>query len=446
MNRMILLFAAASVAAVSVAAPVVSDVTFVQQASGKVVISYVLTGDPAVVTLSLLRRNGATWSPVPDENVVSLLGEVNCVVTPSAEPKTVYWNAPADLTDAVADEFKAQVEAWPLDALPEFASVGLTAPCGCPPARRMSFYRSKAAIPGGIADRRYKTDTLLLRKICAKDVVWAMGDDSASGDSGVATRHFVRLTQDYYIGVYEFTFGQYSNLCANASVLCGKTLNTAACKSGTNSEIGNILNHAAMAEDIFTCPLTYISTDNIRGDTQSGPYEIAAGNRKHDVEPGRFLDCLRAASGYALAFDLPTEAQWEYACNAGTFTKYYYGTSYDATKCNAATGTTSLPVGSYDPNPWDLYDMYGNAAEMCLDAWNKTLGVADKANPAVDPCGDDASAATDMYRRPTRGGSYSSSTGTGFATTYYRYRMPNGNNPYAHIGFRIACPAVVTVE
>lgn len=75
--------------------------------------------------------------------------------------------------------------------------------------------------------------------------------------------------------------------------------------------------------------------------------------------------CLHSGKKYSL----PSEAQWEYACRAGTRTKYYYGKEYDSSKANFNDVKTTV-VNEYPPNPWRLHDMLGNVWEWCLDDWH----------------------------------------------------------------------------
>jgi formylglycine-generating enzyme required for sulfatase activity len=114
------------------------------------------------------------------------------------------------------------------------------------------------------------------------------------------------------------------------------------------------------------------------------------------VDDGSFLGRLRAKTG--LTFDLPTEAQWEYACRAGTTGALHDGTvniasetvdaslaqlgryAYNGGRPNGtgtpvvscATNEATAEVGSYIPNAWGLYDMHGNVFEWCLDGFDTT--------------------------------------------------------------------------
>jgi formylglycine-generating enzyme required for sulfatase activity len=80
-------------------------------------------------------------------------------------------------------------------------------------------------------------------------------------------------------------------------------------------------------------------------------------------------------------FRLPTEAEWEYACRAGTTTSFHFGETLSADQACFNTSETK-PVGSYPPNAWGLYDMHGNVLEWCQDRF-----AAYRPEDAIDPKG-----------------------------------------------------------
>jgi formylglycine-generating enzyme required for sulfatase activity len=97
----------------------------------------------------------------------------------------------------------------------------------------------------------------------------------------------------------------------------------------------------------------------------------------------------RLPTGYV--YRLPTEAEWEYACRAGTTTRFSYGD--DLTYANLTnyawytvnSGNQTHPVGQKTPNPWGIYDMHGNVWEWCQDYYNTYPGgsVVDPQGPAI---------------------------------------------------------------
>jgi formylglycine-generating enzyme required for sulfatase activity len=112
------------------------------------------------------------------------------------------------------------------------------------------------------------------------------------------------------------------------------------------------------------------------------------------------------------SFGLPTEAQWEYACRAGTETEYYTGDGEaalaEAGWYDGNSGGQTHPVGERKENQWGLYDMYGNIGEWCRDAWDK-----DAYKKRVDGAEDPEATAEyvgeqDDPRRVSRGGSFHS--------------------------------------
>ena len=92
-------------------------------------------------------------------------------------------------------------------------------------------------------------------------------------------------------------------------------------------------------------------------------------------------------NGVGYVFRLPTEAEWEYCCRAGSKLKWSSGDRLTVSQANTAEAGLRQPVrvGSYAPNSWGLYDMHGNVWEWCLDAWDKTVNypIAGLADPLV---------------------------------------------------------------
>jgi formylglycine-generating enzyme required for sulfatase activity len=114
-------------------------------------------------------------------------------------------------------------------------------------------------------------------------------------------------------------------------------------------------------------------------------------------------DCDPAAAGYRL----PTEAEWEYACRAGTTGAYDFGAPDKLRQyawfAGNAEGRTH-PVGQKKPNPWGLYDLYGNVSEWCEDVYGPTYY---QQGAAADPLGP-PSPGKDV-KRVMRGGSWKAS-------------------------------------
>lgn len=229
-------------------------------------------------------------------------------------------------------------------------------------------------VPAGGWTDEYKTTKLVLKRI--DPGTFTMG--SPEGEVGRTTNgespHQVTLTHPYYIGVFELTQRQWELVMGNRP-----------------SAFSNTVCYA-------TRPVENISYNQIRGSDLGNWWP-----QMNTVDEASFMGKLRAKTGRL--FDLPTEAQWEYACRAGTTTalnsgkdlstavdanmaevgRYYYNSgafdnSYDYNGSTDETGTAK--VGSYLPNAWGLYDMHGNVGEICLD-WYKA---GDLAN-ATDPVG-----------------------------------------------------------
>jgi formylglycine-generating enzyme required for sulfatase activity len=190
-------------------------------------------------------------------------------------------------------------------------------------------------VPAGGWRDEYKTTKLVLRRI-------------EPGSFKMNGTYDVTLTKVFYCGVFEVTQKQYELVTG----------------SKPSKRSGN------------TLPVEQVSWNMIRGDSATHNWPTVK-----TVDSNSFVGCLQARTG--LSLDIPTEAQWEYACRAGTTTTYYWGDSMDgayAWYSSNASSTTHV-VGTRTPNDWGLYDMSGNAWEWCLD-WRGDLVSAENPEGA----------------------------------------------------------------
>ena len=145
--------------------------------------------------------------------------------------------------------------------------------------------------------------------------------------------------------------------------------------------------------------------------------------------------CQKLSQITGKTYRLPTEAEWEYACRAGTTTRYYFGDDAnqlgDYAWYSANSQSKTHPVGQKKPNAWGLYDMIGNVWEWCEDDWHSTYENA--------PRDGSAWLIKDDRSQILRGGSWS------FNPNYCRsaYRGFNYRRDYNNLilGFRVVCGA-----
>ncbi|MBQ8286147.1 MAG: SUMF1/EgtB/PvdO family nonheme iron enzyme [Thermoguttaceae bacterium] len=165
------------------------------------------------------------------------------------------------------------------------------------------------------------------------------------------------------------------------------------------------------------------------------------------VENVNWDDCQKFAeklnaSGFApdgFEFRLPTEAEWEFACRAGTTTDFFWGDSLNGDKANCCGSSPygvakpgpdlqrTTEVGSYDPNPWGLYDMHGNVSEWCAD-WFASYD----ASPKTDPTGPKSGKG-----RAARGGSWAGMAWT-CKSTVRSAQTPETRGPNAGVRLVLA--------
>ena len=152
--------------------------------------------------------------------------------------------------------------------------------------------------------------------------------------------------------------------------------------------------------------------------------------------------CQRLSNRTKQEYRLPSEAEWEYACRAGTTTPFNFGetitgdlANYKTNKrtyTNEASGdfrAKTTPVGSFPPNPYGLYDMHGNVWEWCEDNWHDNYEGA-PSNGSAWISGNDSI-------KVVRGGSWSSNPR--FCRSAFRRLTRDTRVNY--IGFRVVCVA-----
>ncbi|MEH1883940.1 SUMF1/EgtB/PvdO family nonheme iron enzyme [Nostoc sp.] len=172
---------------------------------------------------------------------------------------------------------------------------------------------------------------------------------------------------------------------------------------------------------------------NFKGDSR--PVEQVSWNQA--VE---FCQRLSVVTGHS--YRLPSEAEWEYACRAGTMTKFYFGETLTPklARCKANLGMDRVTllggktasVGSYLPNAFGLYDMHGNVSEWCADRWHDNYASAPTDGTAWIMNGN-------SEQRIRRGGSWKFNPANCRAAYRLSY-SPALRSSY--IGFRVVCSVV----
>ena len=398
--------------------------------TGLVKIGYTLADAPGVVTFDVQTNvAGDVWASVGGKALAGAWGDVNAYVEGVDAEHEIFWQPQVSCPgfDVSERSFRAVVTAWPEEAPPDYMVIDLncTTPSGASLLSGHSFYPNADQIPGGVTSREYKTDKLVMRKIPVSPTLkWAMGRTS--------TLHYVTLTNNFYMGVFEVTYSQWENLCKGMPYLA-------------------VLSVYTNFADVAVLPVGGISYTEVRGSSSGAKWgtsdvahwrDVDQSYTKGGVEVPTPIYRLRQRTG--ILFDLPTEAQWEYACRAGVPQDFNNGGSTQADceevgwiSSNSETSTIygivgkyPHPVGLKKPNNWGLYDMHGNVSEICLDFWveNADIGTSE----AVEPAGG-----TSGSNRDGRGGSCGSAYST--STAAYRSKQSTTGHNVA-IGFRVVCP------
>ena len=458
------------------ALPTVDNIALSQNDDTRLVtITYTLTGDtPAIVTADIC-TNG-----VSVKTASAFSGDINKLITPTGGIYTAYWQPRVDLPGVVLDANAVTVKftVWDRAAPPDYMAVSLSV------SNSISFYPDAESVPGGVTNRRYKTELLLMRKIPAAGHEFLMGtptnlDNYAHIELGRRLQEFrlhpVVFTNDFYIGVFELTYRQFRQVV-------GVAPNWYFAKDDGVDFRKSI--------DADVRPVTGFRYHQLRvrsanDNPAAGDYDIYWPVSGHQIVEGEgaYFEKFRKLTG--LEIDCPTEAQWEYACRAGSPAALYTGENItnivvsenlddiawyagnwdkDPNAVTSSAGSKQAhEVGLLKPNAFGLYDMLGNVYEYCLDNMSITETTAFgtyNASEVTEPVGGGTSGDV-TSRRAIRGGGFN--TAAGAIRAGYRLSInptstgvPDSVDPYAltasgglgglpNGGVRLACPAVIPV-
>lgn len=331
-----------------------------------VVINYTLESDAQGATVFAVDfygtfDNGETTFKLNERGTLEKDGANGLLF--SAGTHKVIWNPASDLT-LKSNNLKIKVTASDITSEATYLVVDLSS--GTSASSYPVSYLS--SVPEGGWSDEYRTTKLVLRLVQPGTFDMGSPSDEIGRDTSAygELQHTVTLTKPYYIGIFETTQRQYELI------------------TGSNPADLNIGQKY---------PVEQVSYDMIRGNDQGANWP-----ENNNVDSTSFMGVLRAKTG--LTFDLPTEAQWEYACRATTTTALNSGKDLtNASVCpnmaevgrythntNDGKGNNFVEPGQYLVNNWGVFDMHGNLAELCLDYYadySSSDAVTDPVGPST---------------------------------------------------------------
>ena len=334
--KLTVLFCDAFLAIVGLAAPTISDLMVTPIAPWGLSIDYQVEGVTEDNSINYVLAVKATTDDGAVTNVAqTLVGDVGC----KNGAHRVYWNMAKDGISIEREQTVIEVgyKKWPLYCIVDLSG-------GSNATSYAVTYQDKEP-SGDFTNEVYKTTKLVLKRVNAGTFI--MGKDQTN------EAHRVTITKPFYMGLFEVTQKQWelvtgTNVCSSTSYGKGDSY-----------------------------PIHYVSYDMIRGGSEGSRWPVA-----NSVDSTSFVGKLRAKTD--IMFDLPTEAQWEYTCRAGTTTTFSYGDSEngDYMWYGSNSSCSTHEVGTKLPNDWGFYDMHGNVWEWCLDWYGDRTYGADPYGPS----------------------------------------------------------------
>lgn len=392
-----------------------------------VTIGYGFKGEPAIVTLDIQTNGPSGYVSIDQTSLTNLMGDVNRVVTPGLR-KQILWQPLETMSGRVhVKNVRAVVTLHATNSPPDYVVIDLKND-----RKSMRFYPNAGQIPNGVTDDIYKTRYYVMRRMHAAGVVWPMGvakTQTARNSDTENQRPWVAIPEDYYIGIYPCTMGHFR-------------------QNGTLKGVVN--DHCTFKDeaDSDLLPVHHLMFYNIRGQGDTWPNSAGVYDKHIFPQTWAYPQFIRNVIGTKFLLDLPTEAQWEFACRAGNYTDVYYNggnTSNDLEKIAWHVGNVSKsrpqPVGLKDPNDWGLYDMCGNVWDLCLDLARSDYGVGRSDYDDVNffgPAKDLNNVCHGSSLRVIRGGGYKSDYRK---CTSSSRSWVEGTAESDSVGMRLAMPA-----
>ncbi|HUG93458.1 MAG TPA: bifunctional serine/threonine-protein kinase/formylglycine-generating enzyme family protein [Planctomycetaceae bacterium] len=301
----------------------------------------------------------------------------------------------------------------------ETAPGGVTAAGGDVPQAQAA--QGDAASNGSARDAVTNSIGMTLVRIPAGEFLMGSPGSERLAQDQEKPQHRVQIPKAFYLGGHEVTQGEYR-------VVMGT--NPSHFRPGGAG--GAKLSGAEVNDDSVKQARLRQLTQQASADFATSDFPVETVSWSDAVEFCRRLSSRPEERAAGRSYRLPTEAEWEYACRAGTTASRYSGDDPAALGGHArfrdnAAGRTA-PVGSRPPNPWGLYDMYGNVWEWCSDFYARDYY---RASPTYNPQGP-----TTGTSRVLRGGSWwddapfcRSANRDFYLPTYRDYE----------VGFRVVC-------